>query len=72
MIRMVPWFGADSVTVPAFGTTVGRADVAPIGGPEAGCVVILRDKQQAAISELEVGRKVLFAAGNHFNGIWEN
>ncbi|PZX36940.1 putative peptidoglycan binding protein [Roseinatronobacter thiooxidans] len=60
-------FGADAVTVPAFGTTAGYADVTPIGGRETAFLVNLRDGQQAAVAEIEAGRMILFASGNLFD-----
>lgn len=60
-------FGADAVTVPAFGTTVGYADVTPIGGRETAFLVNLRDGQQAGLAEIEPGRMILFAAGSLFD-----
>lgn len=65
-------FGSDSVTVPAFGSTVGYADVTMIGGRETAYLVNLMDGQQAALVELEADRVILFAAGNLFDCAREN
>lgn len=65
--QMAFQFGPKSITVPAFGSTVGYADVSMIGGRETAYLVNLMDGQQAGLVEIEPERMILFAAGNLFD-----